>query len=390
MITLPPLALYVHVPWCVRKCPYCDFNSHRAPQRLPTAAYIQALLDDLDLDIASGAVQERRLVSIFIGGGTPSLFSPADIDRLLTGIKARIPWNGDIEITLEANPGAVERGSFAEYRAAGVNRISVGVQSFANESLQRLGRIHSGNDVLVAVNELHAAGFTNFNLDLMYALPEQTLEAAIADLETAIGLRPAHISHYELTLEPGTVFYSRPPPLPDADLAWLMQEECQARLAAAGYEQYEVSAYARPGAQCRHNLNYWLFGDYLGIGAGAHGKITRDGSLIRSVREKQPARYLKRSAPERVQIGEVPPETRIFEFMLNVLRLRTGFTLEAFEAGTGVSRARIAAPLREARAKGLLTQVGELWQTTELGRRFLNDLQSFFLPQSSQGSAASA
>jgi putative oxygen-independent coproporphyrinogen III oxidase len=389
-MSLPPLALYVHMPWCVRKCPYCDFNSHRAPTELPLRLYIAALLDDLDQDIEGGAVQDRTMASIFMGGGTPSLFGPDEIAQLVEGICARVQLAESAEITLEANPGTIERGAFREYRAAGVNRVSLGVQSFSDRALERLGRIHRAGEVHTAVGELHAAGLSNFNLDLMYALPEQTLEEALVDVTTAIDLDPAHLSHYELTLEPGTAFYRRPPALPGADLAWEMQVESQQRMAAAGFVQYEVSAYARPGRQCRHNLNYWRFGDYLGLGAGAHGKITDHAGLRRSTRQKQPRPYLSSSAAERVEWTRVGASLRPFEFMLNGLRLLDGFEIGEFEQVTGVREEQIAATLLRARASGLLQQEQLRWRPTALGRRFLNDLQALFLPDTDDQNVASS
>ena len=262
----PPLALYIHLPWCVRKCPYCDFNSHAVPGQLPQEAYIAALLADFECELPR--VLDRTIGTIFFGGGTPSLFEPDAIGRLLDGVRSRVPWDAEVEVTLEANPGTVEHGRFAGYRDAGVNRISLGAQSFNANHLSALGRIHGPGEIGRAVDELSRAGLENFNLDLMYGLPAQTTQEALADLVAAIALQPAHISHYQLTLEPGTVFYHRPPPLPDSDATWDMQVVCQELLANRGYEQYEVSAYARPGHRCRHNLNYWTFGDYLGIGAG--------------------------------------------------------------------------------------------------------------------------
>ena len=384
------IGLYVHMPWCVHKCPYCDFNSHRAPNVLPVDAYIDALLADLDCDLSRHALANRELVSVFMGGGTPSLFGPTAMHRLLAGIRHRMSCRTDMEITMEANPGTIERGSFRDYRAAGINRVSLGVQSFDDAALACLGRIHQSAEVFRAVEELHAAGIENFNIDLMYALPEQSLAGAIRDVESAIALRPAHLSHYELTLEPGTVFYSRPPPLPDADLAWEMQIECQARLADAGFEQYEVSAYARAGRQCRHNVVYWSFGDYLGIGAGAHGKLTCAEEISRSVREKQPSRYLGSAPAERCSWTEVPCELRAFEFMLNVLRLARGFSAAELERATGATLRVLDRQLREAVGKGLLECVAGRWRATDLGRRFLNDLQALFLPEGRDRSVASA
>jgi putative oxygen-independent coproporphyrinogen III oxidase len=390
MRTSLPLALYVHMPWCVRKCPYCDFNSHRAPSVLPAERYVDALLEDLDYDISQGALGGRELISVFMGGGTPSLFAPREVQRLLDGVHARVGCSTDLEVTLEANPGTIERGAFRDYRLAGVNRVSLGVQSFSDAALSRLGRIHSSGDVLAAVEELHAAGMDNFNLDLMYALPGQSLEGALADVATAVSLRPAHISHYELTLEPGTVFHAKPPELPSQEVAWEMQVACQEALAAAGYEQYEVSAYAGADRQCRHNLNYWSFGDYIGIGAGAHGKLTHGDRLIRTAREKQPARYLVASAAKRCSRIEVDVRERPFEFMLNALRLRRGFTPDEFLAGTGLDPAVIDPKLEVARHKGLLEKAEGAWRATDLGRRFLNDLLAMFLSDGDDGSVASA
>ena len=379
LIQPPPLALYVHLPWCVRKCPYCDFNSHAAPARIPEAQYVDALLEDLELDL--GAVQGRRLISIFFGGGTPSLFSPEQVERFLAGVRERIDFEPHIEVTLEANPGAIEHGRFAGYRAAGVNRVSLGAQSFDDRHLHALGRIHGTGDIARAVDELIRADLLNFNLDLMYGLPSQTLAEAIADVEAAIALAPTHLSHYQLTLEPGTVFYHRPPPLPDADATWRMQVECQARLAAHGYRQYEVSGYAQTGRECAHNLNYWRFGDYLGVGAGAHGKLTSAGAIVRTVRARQPREYLMRSPAERIaERSLIAKEDLPFEYMLNLLRLVEGFDRAAFETRTGLSIDAVAVVLTSAEARGLLERDDvDHWRPTELGQRFLNDLQEMFL-----------
>ena len=288
----PSLSLYVHLPWCVKKCPYCDFNSHGLKGTLPEAAYVDALLRDLDQDLPR--VAGRRIETVFFGGGTPSLFSAAAIARFLDGALRRLPFAADAEVTLEANPGTVERGRFAEYRAAGVTRLSIGVQSFDPAALKVLGRIHSSTEAVTAAEEAHAAGLANFNLDLMYALPGQSLEGALDDVARAATLKPAHISHYQLTLEPNTLFHAHPPTLPDEDTAWAMQEACQGALAERGYKQYEVSAYAQAGRECRHNLNYWRFGDYLGLGAGAHGKLTdASGRVTRIWKVKHPETYLR-------------------------------------------------------------------------------------------------
>ncbi len=380
----PPLALYVHIPWCVRKCPYCDFNSHQAPEgQLPEDRYVDALVGDLEHDLAS--LPARELVSIFIGGGTPSLFSPRAISRLLSEVRDRMSCVPDLEVTLEANPGTIEHGRFAEYREAGITRVSLGVQSFSAGQLKRLGRIHSPDDVIRAVTELKAAGIHNFNLDLMYALPGQTVAEALHDVSSAIALNPRHLSHYQLTMEPGTVFHRRPPAgLPDLETAWEIQTACQALLAEHGFEQYEVSAYAARENRCRHNVNYWQFGDYLGIGAGAHGKMTdATGRVLRTTRHKQPREYLSAAAPAgRLQeMRVIRNEELPFEFMLNALRLREGFAMGDFEARTGLSGAAILQAVQLAEGKGLLVSAEpDYWLPSELGWRFLNDLQELFLP----------
>jgi putative oxygen-independent coproporphyrinogen III oxidase len=383
MLQAPPLSLYVHIPWCVRKCPYCDFNSHAAPQSLPQRQYVDALLEDLEQELTE--VGEREIVSIFFGGGTPSLFEPEQIGRLLEGVRARIAVCADAEVTLEANPGTIEHGRFAGYRAAGINRVSLGAQTFSPRHLQILGRIHGSDDIARAVDELRRAGIENFNLDLMYALPEQTVQEALDDLERAIALTPAHLSHYQLTLEPGTVFYHRPPPLPDDDTAWEMQQQCQARLAAAGYAQYEVSAYALPGRRCAHNLNYWRFGDYLGIGAGAHGKTTlvARNSIVRKSRVRQPREYLNRAPAARYDdVHPVSAADLPFEFMLNALRLVDGCSLDDFERYTGLHRSCLDERVRDAVSRGLLLQPdANRVVPSELGRRFLNELHALFLPE---------
>ncbi len=377
-----PLGLYVHLPWCVRKCPYCDFNSYNAPDgALPERDYVDALLDDLsaDLHLCAGRVVE----TVFFGGGTPSLFSPEAYVRLLGGIRARMDVAPDAEVTLEANPGTIEHGRFQGYRAAGINRVSLGAQSFAAVQLKELGRIHAPDDTRRAVAELRDAGLANYNLDLMYALPRQTLEQAAADLAEAIALGAAHLSYYHLTLEPGTAFHRRPPVLPDEDITAGIESQAERAMLAAGFERYEISAWARPGHQCRHNLNYWRFGDYLGIGAGAHGKLTlaAEGRIVRTVKPRQPAAYQKAVGAKR-PVGErtdVAPGARAFEFMLNATRLAAGFTPALFESRTGLSYARIEPTLEGLRARGLLVACAESVQTTPLGWRFLNDVQAAFL-----------
>ncbi len=372
------IAIYVHLPWCVRKCPYCDFNSHVRPENIPETEYVAALLADLDGDLDLAA--DREVASVFLGGGTPSLFGVGAIASLIEGLAARLAFRPDAEITMEANPGTIEHGRFAGYARAGVNRVSLGAQTFDAAALAVLGRIHGPGEIGAAVSELDAAGLHNFNLDLMYALPEQTREGALADLEAALALGPAHLSRYQLTLEPGTVFHTRPPPLPDDDLAFAMQQDGDAHLAAAGFAQYEVSAYARPGRQCRHNLNYWRFGDYLGIGAGAHGKATVGASVVRTEKPRSPRAYLAGggrvgSIRRAVQASELP-----FEFMLNALRLAEGFRIADFERATGLPAATVTGKLAAFAAKGLVHLEDGRYRATDLGFRFLNDLLAGFLP----------
>ena len=378
----PPLGLYIHLPWCVRKCPYCDFNSHVHKGALPETEYVAALLDDLEADLP--LVGRRRVESIFIGGGTPSLFSAEGIGSLLDGVRARLELAPGAEVTLEANPGTVEHGRFAGYYLAGVNRVSLGAQSFNARQLAALGRIHGVADTARAVGELRAGGFRNFNLDVMHGLPEQTVENANDDIASALELQPTHLSHYQLALEPGTVFHERPPVLPDEEVAHEIEATTHARLGEAGFCQYEISAWARPGAECRHNLNYWEFGDYLGIGAGAHGKLTdgSGGTVRRTVKTKQPREYLERARLRTSQrtMAEVPTRERTFEFMLNALRLPAGFPIGRFEERTGLAIGTANATLEAAQARGLLARTGANWYPTGLGRRFLNDLQSMFLP----------
>ena len=388
-MTLPPLSLYAHLPWCVQKCPYCDFNSHGLKGTLPEAAYVDALLRDLDQDLPR--VTGRAIETVFFGGGTPSLFSAAGIARFLEGVRKHLPLAGDAEVTLEANPGTVERGRFAEYRAAGVTRLSIGVQSFDEKALKVLGRIHSSGEAVTAAEEAHAAGLSNFNLDLMYALPGQSLASALGDVQKAAALKPAHLSHYQLTLEPNTLFHAHPPVLPDEDTAWTMQEDCQALLAERGYAQYEVSAYATPGRQCRHNLNYWRFGDYLGVGAGAHGKLTdASGRVTRLWKVKHPESYLKSAGrPESLGgVSEVGSGDIAFEFMLNRLRLMQDFEEIEFEAATGLARSLIARGLTRARSLELMEVTPTGWRITKRGHAYLNDLQSVFLPEATEGSAS--
>jgi len=377
----PPLALYVHLPWCVRKCPYCDFNSHRAPALIPEDDYVAALLRDLAQDLAQ--VPARPLVSIFFGGGTPSLFSPDAIDRLLRGVAQRLEIAPDVEITLEANPGTVEQARFQGFREAGVNRLSLGIQSLDDAKLRKLGRIHDRAEALAAVAAARAAGFDNLNLDMMVGLPAQTPGEALRDIDELIGLSPEHISYYQLTLEPDTVFARHPPPLPADDTAWAMQLAARRRLIRAGYRRYEVSAYARPGYQCRHNRNYWTFGDYLGIGAGAHGKLSdpASGQILRRWKPKQPRLYLQSAGTPAGIAGEnrLAPPDRLFEFMLNALRLSDGVPTALFGRHTGLPLGLLEPVRGEAVAAGLLHPDPARLLPTARGRRFLNDLVEMFL-----------
>ena len=376
----PPLSLYVHYPWCVRKCPYCDFNSHAVrDEGIPEEAYVEALI--ADLEAALPQIWGRRINTVFIGGGTPSLMSPAGLDRLLTAVRTLTMLAPAAEITLEANPGTVEAARFKGFREAGVTRVSLGIQSFNDTHLKALGRIHDASEARAAVD--HAlTHFESVNLDLMYALPGQSLADACADLEAAIGFGPAHLSCYHLTLEPNTPFHAAPPALPDDDLAADMQEMIEARLGEAGYRHYETSAFARPGRECRHNLNYWHFGDYLGIGAGAHGKLSSHTGIAREMRHKHPTAYLAGAARgdfvqdrRLVDVEDLP-----FEFMMNALRLTGGFALAQFGAHTGLPLAAVEERLIEARKAGFIEIVDERVVPTARGRRFLNELLQGFLP----------
>ena len=376
----PPLSLYVHYPWCVRKCPYCDFNSHAVrDEGIPEEAYVEALV--ADLEAALPQIWGRRINTVFIGGGTPSLLSPAGLDRLLTAVRTLTMLAPAAEITLEANPGTVEAARFKGFREAGVTRVSLGIQSFNDTHLKALGRIHDASEARAAVD--HAlTHFESVNLDLMYALPGQSLADAHADLEAAIGFGPAHLSCYHLTLEPNTPFHAAPPALPDDDLAADMQEMIEARLGEAGYRHYETSAFARPGRECRHNLNYWHFGDYLGIGAGAHGKLSSHTGIAREMRHKHPTAYLAGAARgdfvqdrRLVDVEDLP-----FEFMMNALRLTGGFALAQFGAHTGLPLAAVEERLIEARKAGFIEIVDERVVPTARGRRFLNELLQGFLP----------
>ena len=384
MLIPPPLSLYVHLPWCVRKCPYCDFNSHefRGGGGPPFAAYVDALLADLDHDLP--LAWGRTVHSVFFGGGTPSLFPADAIDAFLQGASARLRFAPGLEITLETNPGTAEHGRFADYRRAGVNRVSIGVQTFDDAVLQRLGRIHDGAEADRAIALARDGGIDNINLDLMYALPGQDLAMALDDLARAFAHAPDHLSHYQLTLEPNTVFAARPPAgIPDDDHSWEIQLACQAALAAAGYRQYEVSAYARSGRECAHNLNYWRFGDYLGVGAGAHGKLSlgASGEIVRRWRRRHPTAWMAAAGGAGALDGEerVAPARLPFEFMLNALRLVDGFAIAEFEARTGLDAGVIAPALDRACAAGWLLRDGGRVRPTPLGQRFTNDVVSLFL-----------
>ncbi|WP_036139463.1 radical SAM family heme chaperone HemW [Luteibacter sp. 9135] len=382
-LTPPPLSLYVHMPWCVRKCPYCDFNSHGVRGTPAYGEYVDALLADLDADLRDmgEALHGRTVGTVFFGGGTPSLFSPELVGRFLDGAKSRLPFAAEAEVTLETNPGTVEHGRFDGYLAAGINRISFGVQSFDNAKLHRLGRIHSAGEAVKAVRSAQDAGLDNINIDLMYALPDQDLAGALDDVDQAVTLAPTHISHYQLTLEPNTAFAANPPPLPDDDAAWTIQEACEVRLADAGFGQYEVSAYARPGRRCAHNLNYWRFGDYLGIGAGAHGKISDVGGVRRRWKTRLPAAYLA-AAGQPARVGGdsyVDADDLPFEYMLNALRLIDGVPMADFTERTGLAPDAIAGGLMRARGRGWLVDDPTVLRTTALGQRFLNDVIEAFM-----------
>lgn len=375
-----PLGLYIHLPWCERKCPYCDFNSHQA-DRIPEDDYINALLHDLEQDLP--LIWGRSVDSIFIGGGTPSMFSGDAIDRLFSGLRALLNLNPGIEITIESNPGSADSANFKAYRECGINRLSIGVQSFDNDKLAVLGRIHDSAQAFAAVENARHAGFDNINIDLMYGLPAQSAEQAVDDVRQAVDLQVEHISHYQLTIEANTFFHHQPPEaMPDDELSWQQQQQCQKLLAEAGYRQYEISAYSQQGRQCRHNLNYWHFGDYVGIGAGAHGKITLPGEerILRRIRQRQPEAYLRHQGNNTI-INERNLENAdlVFEFMLNSLRLSEGFESQLFVENTGLSLSDILPTLQLAAEKGLIQYDAVKICPTGLGFRFLNDLQTLFL-----------
>ncbi|WP_279147055.1 radical SAM family heme chaperone HemW [Photobacterium carnosum] len=382
MLVPPPLSLYVHIPWCVQKCPYCDFNSHALKTELPELDYIDALIDDLETDLMAYQLVngQRPLHSIFIGGGTPSLISPTQIGRLLTAIETRIPFSDNIEITMEANPGTVEAGRFEGYRQAGVNRISIGIQSFQDDKLQRLGRIHGSQEAIKAIELAKFAGLNSFNTDLMHGLPDQSIADAISDLKQAIALDPPHLSWYQLTIEPNTLYYSKPPTLPDDDDLWDIFEQGHALLTEAGYQQYEISGYSKVGKQCQHNLNYWRFGDYLGIGCGAHGKISfADGRIVRTVKVKHPRGYLQADKPYLSEQISVVDSERPFEFFMNRFRLLEACPKQDFIDRTGLPLTTIEANINWAIEQHYLQDSGDQWQITEHGKLFLNDLLAVFV-----------
>ena len=381
MLHRPPLALYVHLPWCVRKCPYCDFNSYALRGELEEGRYLESLQRDLDRQAAE--VEGRQVISVFFGGGTPSLFAPRSIARVLELAGERLALAPDLEVTLEANPGTVERGRFTEYRAAGVNRVSLGAQSFDPARLEALGRIHSPAETRRAAEELHGAGIRNFNLDLMYGLPGQDVAGAARDLREALALEPAHISHYQLTLEPGTPFAARPPALPAEEDVEGMLDACTAALEQAGFGRYEVSAYATQGRRCRHNLNYWSFGDYLGIGAGAHGKLTRThpGQVMRSAQPRDPRRYMAAAGGGAPVFAPVPEGELPFEFMLNALRLVEGFERSTYLERTGLAWESVGEKLERLAGEGLIRQEASWYRATALGLRFLNEILLRFVAE---------
>lgn len=378
MLKLPPLSLYIHIPWCVQKCPYCDFNSHALKGEVPHEEYVRHLLADLDADLPLTA--GREVSTLFIGGGTPSLLSSEAMQMLLDGVRQRLPLSADAEITMEANPGTVEAERFSGYQRAGVNRISIGVQSFSPQKLTRLGRIHDADEAKRAARLAAGLGLRSFNLDLMHGLPDQSLEEALDDLRQAIELNPPHLSWYQLTIEPNTLFASRPPVLPDDDALWDIFEQGDKLLTAAGYQQYETSAYAKPGYRCEHNLNYWRFGDYLGIGCGAHGKLTQpDGRIIRTCKTRHPRGFMEGNYMDRQH--EVADSEKPFEFFMNRFRLLEAAPREEFTHYTGLQQAIIRPQIEEALEKGYLIETAQAWQVTHKGKLFLNSLLELFLTE---------
>ena len=381
MLVNPPLSLYIHIPWCVQKCPYCDFNSHALKNDVPEQEYIEQLIIDLDCDIERFDLSSRPLHSIFIGGGTPSLFSPPAIERLLQQVLMRFNHRSDIEITLEANPGTVEADKFIGFFNGGVSRLSIGIQSFESDKLIKLGRIHDSNQAKNAVVLAQNCGVKSFNLDLMHGLPQQNIDNALDDLATAINLNPTHISWYQLTIEPNTPFHSKPPKLPEDEVLWKIQDKGIELLAQAGYQQYEISAFSKPEFQCQHNINYWQFGDYLGIGCGAHGKITdaKNNSIFRTIKVKHPKGYLDKGREHLDHLITVKDDELPFEYMMNRLRLYSNFTLDDYQKATGLAVETVLPILELAKKKQLMEQKNGCWQVSQHGHRYLNDLLEMFL-----------
>jgi len=373
-----PLSLYIHIPWCIRKCPYCDFNSHKSPEHLPEQEYVQALIADLACDLSS--FPAREIYSIFIGGGTPSLFSAEAYQLLFTQLKKMLPFSPNIEITMEANPGSVEQQRFTEYRQLGINRLSLGIQSFNPHHLKKLGRVHDERQAHQAIESARKAGFTNLNLDLMHGLPEQTIAEGLNDLKTGLSYQPEHLSWYQLTIVPNTVFYKENPPLPSEDDAYVLEEQGLILLKESGYLRYEISAFSQNNKQAQHNLNYWLFGDYFGIGAGAHGKLTLNSKVQRTRKHRVPKEYQNSEKPFLAQIEIIEGKELVFEFMLNATRLEQAIPLILFSQRTGLPLDYLLAPLKKAQAKNLINITDTHWQVTPLGRRYTNDLQALFLP----------
>ncbi|CZI98630.1 TPA: radical SAM family heme chaperone HemW [Legionella pneumophila subsp. pneumophila] len=373
-----PLSLYIHIPWCIRKCPYCDFNSHKSPDVLPEHQYIQALIEDLKTDISS--YNTREINSIFIGGGTPSLFSAEAYNNLFNELKRILPFAKNIEITMEANPGTVEQHRFTDYRQSGINRLSLGIQSFNPNHLKILGRIHDEKQAHSAIDTARKAGFDNLNLDIMHSLPNQSVTQGLQDLKTALSYQPEHLSWYQLTIEPNTVFYKHTPPLPSEEEDYLLEEQGFTLLHNSGYHRYEISAFSKPEKQARHNINYWLFGDYLGIGAGAHGKMTTPNEIIRTRKHRQPKDYLDNEKPYLAARETITGKELLFEFMLNTTRLEQSISLELFTTATGLELNQLLPLLKLANKKQLINLTDTHWQVTPLGRQYTNDLQALFLP----------
>lgn len=373
-----PLSLYIHIPWCIRKCPYCDFNSHKSPETLPELSYVQALIADFKADLKR--FNPREISSIFIGGGTPSLFSAEAYNILFTELRQIIPFAPNIEITMEANPGSVEQQRFTDYRQLGINRLSLGIQSFNPAHLKALGRIHDEQQAHRAIESARHAGFDNLNLDIMHGLPNQSITQGLEDLRIALSYQPEHFSWYQLTIEPNTVFYKENPPLPSEDDAYFLEEQGLALLSETGFTRYEISAFCKPNKQARHNLNYWLFGDYFGIGAGAHGKLSTTQDIVRTRKHRQPKDYQNPEKPFLAHSETVTDKELLFEFMLNTTRLEQAIPLELFTERTGLDLAQLLPQLKQAEQKKLITVTETHWQVTPLGRRYTNNLQALFLP----------